>query len=101
MGLTTNFFGIYKGEMFSTEPATGFDPEKPWADPVAGFEQREYVVREKMVEVAKCQIIRDRLQDCVRKEGVNHYEHCKELSSKYVSMIKGVGVHRINLDARS
>jgi hypothetical protein len=61
MGITTNFFGVYKGEMFSTEPAPGFDPEKPWADPVAGFEQREYVVREKMVEVAKCQVNIDKL----------------------------------------
>eukprot|EP00976_Prorocentrum_cordatum_P068145 1179020-Prorocentrum_minimum.AAC.1 len=57
MVLTTNFWKPYKGEMFSTEPAPGFDAEKPWADPVAGFEQREYVVREKFVEVAKCQVM--------------------------------------------
>jgi len=33
-------------------------------------------------------IVRDELQKCQRAEGVNHYESCRELSNKYIDMLK-------------
>mmetsp|Transcript_36333 Transcript_36333/g.50477 ORF Transcript_36333/g.50477 Transcript_36333/m.50477 type:complete len:107 (+) Transcript_36333:84-404(+) len=96
MGIDTNFYGKYEGEQFSLEPPAGYDPENPRANPAAMLEMREYRVREKFVDMAKAQIIRDRLQTCYRTEGVNHYQNCKELAERYVNMIKSVGVHRYN-----
>lgn len=55
--ISTNFFGVYAGEQFQNKPPPeNFDPENPYADPVAALKQRDFVVREKMVEVAKCTV---------------------------------------------
>ena len=86
---------------FPGAPAA-FDPAAPLANPGAAFEQREHLVRQKLVHVetakaralssapscapwSRCgaeasrpQILRERVQQCYRKEGVNHYQNCKE-----------------------
>jgi hypothetical protein len=36
----------------------------------------------------EARIVRDQLQSCYRAEGVNHYEACRELSEKYLALLK-------------
>ena len=36
----------------------------------------------------EARIVRDQLQSCYRAEGVNHYEACRELSEKYITLLK-------------
>ena len=37
------------------------------------------------------------MQQCYLKEGVNHYQNCKEEVKAYLESIKNVGVHRTNI----
>ena len=39
------------------------------------------------------------MQQCYLKEGVNHYQNCKEEVKAYLESIKNVGVHRANIGA--
>jgi len=57
-----------------------FDPSDPLADKVAAIAQREHVVREKMVKIETAKLLRERVQECYKMEGVNHYQNCKEVS---------------------
>jgi hypothetical protein len=43
------------------------------------------------------QLLRERVQQCYLKEGVNHYQNCKEEVKAYLESIKNVGVHRVNI----
>ena len=55
--MSTAWFGEYKGEQFQNlVPSKSYDPENPYADPVAKLEHRDAVVRAKFVHVAKCQV---------------------------------------------
>ena len=36
----------------------------------------------------EARIVRDQLQSCYRIEGVNHYETCRELSEKYITLLR-------------
>jgi NADH dehydrogenase (ubiquinone) 1 beta subcomplex subunit 10 len=67
-----------------------FDPAKPYADPVAFIEQREHLVREKFVEIEKAKILRERLQQCYWREGVNHVFKCRPLVKKYMDSLKNL-----------
>ena len=93
------------GKQFHGEAANypgapkNFDPENPYADGVAMIAQREHVVREKMVKVETSKLLRERVQQCYLKEGVNHYQNCKEEVKAYLESIKNVGVHRANIGA--
>lgn len=76
---------------FDDAPPEDFDPAKPYADPVAMLEQREYRVREKLIQVEKAKILRDRLQKCYWKEGVNHYEKCRPHVKRYMESLQNIG----------
>lgn len=49
---------------------------------------RDAHIRESWVQAMEARIVRDQLQSCYRAEGVNHYEACRELSEKYITMLK-------------
>jgi len=72
------------------------DPDNKYADPIAALEQREYIVREKVLGVAKARSLRERVKECYSREGVNHYQNCQEVVQQYLESIKGVGVYRYN-----
>ncbi|XP_024385643.2 NADH dehydrogenase [ubiquinone] 1 beta subcomplex subunit 10-B [Physcomitrium patens] len=76
---------------FDQEAPDDFDPAKPYADPVAFFEQREFVVREKLIQVEKAKILREKLRQCYWKEGVNHYQKCRPLVQKYMASCQNIG----------
>ena len=94
---------VWAGRKVPTGDAPGFNAEDPYADPVALLEHREYVVWEKEVKIEEAkvslicsapagsspvasvspqsflQILREKLKDCYLREGVNHYQNCRQV----------------------
>ena len=82
---------------FPSSGPSNFDPSSPRADPVAFVRQREHETREAMIDIEKAKLIRERLRECYRREGVNHFENCKELVEKYAEAFHGKSLARINV----
>ena len=82
---------------FPSSGPSNFDPSSPRADPVAFVRQREHETREAMIDIEKAKLIRERLRECYRREGVNHFENCKELVEKYAEAFHGNSLARINV----
>jgi hypothetical protein len=55
---------------------------------LAKLDQREHHVRESWVKAMEARLVRDELEKCQKAEGVNHYENCRWLSEKYLTMLK-------------
>ncbi|KAI0050459.1 hypothetical protein FA95DRAFT_1603475 [Auriscalpium vulgare] len=49
---------------------------------------REAHMRESWVRAMEARIVQEQLQTCYRVEGVNHYENCREISEKYLTMLR-------------
>jgi len=45
-------------------------------------------MRESWVKVMELRIVREKLGECYRREGVNHMETCKHLAERYLDMLK-------------
>ena len=60
------------------------------SDPVAMIEAREQRVRERFVAIEEAKILRDQVRQCYYKEGVNHYQNCREIVQTY---LKKIGAH--------
>jgi NADH dehydrogenase (ubiquinone) 1 beta subcomplex subunit 10 len=82
---------------FPSSPPASFDKSNPYEDPVAFVQQREHDTRERMIDVEKAKLIRERLRECYRNEGVNHFENCKDLVEKYTEAFEGKSFARINI----
>ena len=98
MPQTTTTTKAFAGEAasFPSSPAS-FDKSNPYEDPVAFVQQREHDTRERMIDVEKAKLIRERLRECYRNEGVNHFENCKDLVEKYTEAFEGKSFARINI----
>ena len=46
--------------------------------------------------VCATQILREQVQACYMKEGVNSMQNCKEVVMDYLESIKGIGLGRMN-----
>jgi len=55
---------------------------------LARLAARDAHVRESWVRAMEARIIGEQLQSCYRAEGVNHYETCRELSEKYITLLR-------------
>ena len=99
MPQTTTTTKAFAGEAasFPSSPPTSFDKSNPYEDPVAFVQQREHDTRERMIDVEKAKLIRERLRECYRNEGVNHFENCKDLVEKYTEAFEGKSFARINI----
>ena len=53
---------------------------------VAFNERNEQMVREYQIAIEGMAIQRERLEDCVRKEGVNQMTACKDIREKYFAL---------------
>ena len=82
---------------FPSSPPKSFDKSNPYKDPVAFVQQREHDTRERMIDIEKAKLIRERLRECYRNEGVNHFENCKDLVEKYTEAFEGKSFARINI----
>lgn len=83
--------GRKKGVQFDEGAPDDFDPNNPYKDPVAFFEMREHLVREKWIDIEKAKILREKLRWCYRIEGVNHLQKCRHLVHQYLDATRGVG----------
>ena len=54
----------------------------------AKIEARDQHLRESWVKAMEARLVREELEKCQKSEGVNHYENCKWLSEKYLTMLK-------------
>ncbi|KAF8150774.1 NADH-ubiquinone oxidoreductase 12 kDa subunit [Crassisporium funariophilum] len=54
----------------------------------AKLQEREEHIRESWVKAMEVRLVRDELDKCHKGEGVNHYENCKWLADKYLSMLR-------------
>jgi len=54
----------------------------------ATLKERENLIRESWVKAMEIRLVRDELGKCHDAEGVNHYENCKWLSEKYLSLLR-------------
>ncbi|CAI2191068.1 1587_t:CDS:2 [Funneliformis geosporum] len=52
------------------------------------MDAREQKIREDWVKSMELRILRDQMKRCYKTEGVNHYQNCKELSEKYLSLLE-------------
>ncbi|CAM9398188.1 unnamed protein product [Choristocarpus tenellus] len=68
-------------------PCPHVDPSDK-SDPVAWMKSKEQAVREEMIAKERFNLLRLKIVDCYRKEGVNHYVNCKELTTKYAALMK-------------
>ena len=58
------------------------------ADPVAFFAAKDQRVRERNIALEQTKILREQVIACYRKEGVNHYENCKDVVTQYLARIQ-------------
>mmetsp|Transcript_15602 Transcript_15602/g.29433 ORF Transcript_15602/g.29433 Transcript_15602/m.29433 type:complete len:109 (-) Transcript_15602:168-494(-) len=56
-------------------------------DPVGFLLSAEQRARERQVAYETVRLLRTDVIDCYRKEGVNHYENCKEVTEKYYRVV--------------
>ena len=56
-------------------------------DPVGYLQAVEQRARERQVAYETVKILRQRVIDCYRKEGVNHYENCRKVAQDYYEII--------------
>ena len=54
----------------------------------ARLAEREQIVRESWVRAMEAKLVRDKLDRCYEKEGVNHLESCKDLRERYLDMLR-------------
>eukprot|EP00271_Cylindrocystis_brebissonii_P011085 TRINITY_DN27790_c0_g1_i1.p1 TRINITY_DN27790_c0_g1~~TRINITY_DN27790_c0_g1_i1.p1 ORF type:complete len:113 (+),score=32.27 TRINITY_DN27790_c0_g1_i1:119-457(+) len=83
--------GLRGAPKFDDGPPEDFDPARPYADPVAMLEQREWSVREKLVQMEQAKILREKVKECYRQEGINHHKNCRDLVHRYLAMTPTLG----------
>mmetsp|Transcript_9825 Transcript_9825/g.29568 ORF Transcript_9825/g.29568 Transcript_9825/m.29568 type:complete len:101 (-) Transcript_9825:557-859(-) len=86
---------VWKPGQFPEEPRN-FNPDDRYADPVALIEKRESVTRRKAIDVEKAKLLREQVRKCYLREGVNHFQKCKEWTDMYLKSIQGVGFNKVN-----
>jgi hypothetical protein len=59
---------------------------RDYSSPYAFNVRNEQLVREYQIAIEGMQLVRERLAHCVRTEGVNQFENCKELREKYAAL---------------
>ncbi|CAN8070850.1 unnamed protein product [Agarophyton chilense] len=64
------------------------DPNAPLFDSILAREQR---TRETMVAVEETKLLAEKLKECYREEGVNHYVKCEQVARAYMKRIATPG----------
>lgn len=82
---------VRKAKVEFDEAAPDIDLSNPYGDPVAMLDYREYLVREKWIQIETAKILGDRLRWCYRVEGINHHQKCRHLVEQYMDATRGVG----------
>lgn len=67
-------------------------------DPVAFLLSAEQRARERQVAYETVRLLRKDVIDCYRKEGVNHYDNCKEVTETYYKVVVKNDVGQVQPD---
>ena len=54
----------------------------------ARIEAREQGARERVIDGAELKALQEKLRWCYHKEGVNHYELCKDIADAYMAKLR-------------
>ncbi|KAL9178581.1 hypothetical protein ACHAXT_001919 [Thalassiosira profunda] len=65
-------------------------------DPVKYLQSIEQRARERQVAYETVKLLRRDVIECYRKEGVNHYENCKEPVERYARLVLKRDVGQVN-----
>ncbi|KAL0080767.1 hypothetical protein F4703DRAFT_1871004 [Phycomyces blakesleeanus] len=57
-------------------------------DRKAVYAARNQKIRDDWVKAMEARIIKEKLDECYRTEGVNHYQNCRELANMYFTALK-------------
>ena len=57
-------------------------------DPVLYYQTQDKWIREYWVHVEYMKLLKDEVRNCYRREGVNHYENCRDLVHEYYARTK-------------
>jgi len=52
------------------------------------IEARQQDSRDRVVAGAELKVLQEKLRWCYHKEGVNHYENCKQIADLYISKLR-------------
>lgn len=63
------------------------------------FDARDQRVRERMIAVEHTKILREKVAACYRREGVNHYQNCKEIVDQYIERIRAPEFGSLSVEA--
>lgn len=55
--------------------------------PIERIKKREEAVREYYIAIEQAKIARSEVAQCYFREGVNHYQNCKEVVAKYKEIL--------------
>ena len=66
--------------------------------PVGFILSAEQRARERQIAYETVRLLRKDVIDCYRKEGVNHYENCKDVNAKYYKVVVKNDVGQIQPD---
>ncbi|PVU96911.1 hypothetical protein BB559_002213 [Furculomyces boomerangus] len=55
-----------------------------YADRQKILDERNKIVREQWIKLMETRILREKLEECYLREGVNHLENCRELALRYL-----------------
>ena len=67
-------------------------------DPVKFLQAAEQRARERQVAYETVRILRKDVIECYRKEGVNHYDKCKDVCEKYYNVVIKKDVGQVHPD---
>jgi hypothetical protein len=52
------------------------------------IESKDQYLREQLVRASEVHYVRNKLRWCYMREGVNHYQNCRELTLQYMDILK-------------
>ena len=67
-------------------------------DPVKFLQATEQRARERQVAYETVRILRKDVIECYRKEGVNHYDKCRDVCEKYYNVVIKKDVGQVHPD---
>lgn len=67
-------------------------------DPVKFLQSTEQRARERQVAYETVRILRKDVIECYRKEGVNHYEKCRDVCERYYDVVIKKDVGQVHPD---
>lgn len=59
------------------------------------LKEKEAATFERFVKIEKTKYLREKVEQCYLREGVNHFKNCKEVVSAYLESLQGTQVKRL------